>query len=429
MSPSSKLLRNTAIYSGSNILNAAIPFLMLPILSRALSPSGYGIIAMYTAAFGIVSAFTGFNTNGAVNVRFVEQEKIDFPTYVGSCLFVLLVSTTGMLAVVALLGAPLSRFTSLPVFWLLSAVIASACNFLCTLRLGIWQMGSKPAAYGAFQVATSAVNMGLSLGFVLWFEMGYAGRLWGQLLAMGLFALAGLLSLARGGLIRFSPRREYVRDALGFGIPLVPHVIGACLMGLADRFIINQQLGLSQAGIYMVAVQLGMGMTVMADAFNKAFVPWLYGQLKGDDREAKQRIVRGTWIYFFTALAIAGTVAALSHWIVLYVAGEQYVGAAGALAWQALGQAFFGMYLMVTNYIFYSRKTRPLAMITLLAGVLGLALTWTLVPVLGISGAGLSFALAMCTRFLLTWYLAQRVCPMPWLSFWKPVAKRVLNAE
>jgi O-antigen/teichoic acid export membrane protein len=208
-----------------------------------------------------------------------------------------------------------------------------------------------------------------------------------------------------------------MREALDFGLPLVPHVIGGFLVAVADRFIIKQKIGLEAAGIYMVAVQLGLGMGLLADAFNKAFVPWLYEQLKADSFEIKRRIVKGTWVYFFVALIFAGIIALLSYWIVLLVAGPEYVGASSALAWIALGQAFGGMYLMVTNYIFYKRKTKMLAWTTLFSGGVGVLLTWILTPVFGIAGAGLSFAIAMCIRFLLTWFLSQRVCPMPWFFF------------
>jgi O-antigen/teichoic acid export membrane protein len=410
------LLKNAAVYSISNILNALIPFLLLPILTRVLLPSDYGVLAMFYATIGILAAFTGLSVHGAVNVRFVDRDKVDFPSYVGSCLYVLLTSTLLTLIGVAVFQNPLSNFTSIPVFWLLTAVIISGCNFIIQIRLGIWMMSKKPAAYGIFQVSLSLLNMGLSLIFVLLLRQGYEGRLWGQTLAISAFAIAGYLSLMKGGWVEFRPRWEYMREALAFGMPLMPHVIGAFLVSLADRFIINQQLGLASAGIYMVAAQLGMGMGLLADAFNKSYIPWLYEKLKADDHVTKQRIVAGTWIYFAAALCFAGIVAFLSHWIILLVAGSEYLAAASALPWLALGQAFCGMYFMVTNYIFYKRKTRILAWVTLLTGGIGICLAWTLTSILGIAGAGLAFAVAMCLRFFMTWGLAQKVCPMPWFS-------------
>ena len=128
------------------------------------------------------------------------------------------------------------------------------------------------------------------------------------------------------------------------------------------------------------------------------------------------QIVKGTWIYFCVALVIAGGVALLAYWLVYFIAGPKYVEASSALSWIALGQGFSGMYLMVTNYIFYARQTKVLAWVTLLAGGFGVLLAWYLTPVLGISGAGLAFAISMCLRFLMTWALSQRIYPMPWFE-------------
>lgn len=408
------LLRNAAVYSFSNILNAAIPFLLLPILTRVLLPSDYGVIAMFNAALGVLGAFTGLSVHGAVNVRFVDRESLDFPRYVGSCLCVLLISTVLTLGVVTLFLKPLSEFTAIPPMWLVLAVLVSGCNFLIQVRLGIWLMSKKPVAYGSFQVCLSLLNMGLSLIFVLALRYGYEGRFLGQAIAVTVFALMALLSLSRGNLVTFYPSRRYMREALAFGVPLVPHIIGGFLIATADRFIINQQLGLEAAGIYMVAIQLGMGMGLFADAFNKAFVPWLYEQLAINNPRMNLRIVKGTWAYFFVALIVAGIVASLSYWIVLLIAGIRYIDASTALVWVAIGHAFGGMYLMVTNYIFYKRQTKVLAWITFFAGAVGISLTWFLTPIFGITGAGLSFAVAMCLRFLMTWAMAQRVFSMPW---------------
>lgn len=416
MSSARNLLQNAAVYSASNVLNAAIPFVLLPILTRVLIPTEYGVLSMFNATLGMLGALTGLSVHGAVNVRYIDRDKIDFPSYVGSCLCVLLLSTLGTLSVVALFLNPLSKFSAIPPFWLLAAVIISGCNFLIQIRLGIWLMGKKPVAYGVFQVSLSLLNMGLSLAFVLLLNQGYAGRLWGQTLAIAVFAIIGLLSLVGAGWVKFRPRWEYMREALNFGVPLIPHVIGGLLISLADRFIINQKLGLEAAGIYMVAAQMGMGLALLADAFNKAFVPWLFEQLKADDPDSMRQIVKGTWFYFGIAMAAAAGFALAAYWIVLFIAGAEYVGAAPALSWIALGQGFGGMYLMVTNYIFYKQQTKVLAWVTLLAGCVGITLTWVFVPVLGITGAGLSFAIAMCLRFVLTWTLAQRVCPMPWFS-------------
>ena len=47
MLKSTGLLRNSTIYLTSNILNALVPFLLLPVLTRYLTPDEYGQIAMF----------------------------------------------------------------------------------------------------------------------------------------------------------------------------------------------------------------------------------------------------------------------------------------------------------------------------------------------------------------------------------------------
>lgn len=416
MSVSSSLIKSTAVYSVSNIINALIPFLLLPVLTRVLTPTDYGVVAMFISLLGFLGAFTGVSVQGAVNVRYVNRETIDYPRYVGSCLFILLISTGVTFGVVLLFQTPLSNFTAIPPFWLLIAVLVSGSTFLTQVRLGIWLMAKKSFAYGTFQVLQSLFNMGLSLVFVLLLHRGYQGRLWGQSLAALLFALFALVSLRLDGWVSFKPCWRYVREGLDFGIPLLPHVLGGFLVSLADRFIINKLLGLEAAGVYMVAAQIGMGMLLLSDAFNKAFVPWLYENLVNPTQQMKLKIVRFTWIYFIVALLLAGVIASLSHTIIVIIAGAAYAEAAKPLVWLGLGQALGGMYFMVTNYIFYKRKTMLLSWVTLLGGCVGVVLTWYLVPILGIAGAGISFSFAMCLRFFLTWYLANKVYPMPWLE-------------
>lgn len=58
-------LKKSSVYLISNILNASIPFILLPILTRYLTTSEYGKIAIFqTIITGLVSVIA-FNTLGA----------------------------------------------------------------------------------------------------------------------------------------------------------------------------------------------------------------------------------------------------------------------------------------------------------------------------------------------------------------------------
>lgn len=223
--------------------------------------------------------------------------------------------------------------------------------------------------------------------------------------------------MKRGNLLSFLRwRPDYIREALRFGVPLIPHVGGMFLLASVDRFVINSELGLAQTGIYMVAVQFATALALVFDAVNKAYVPWLFERLKRDQEGEKRQIVRFTYGWYALILCGAALAFILGPWMVTFVAGENYGRAGDVFGWLALGQVFGGMYLMVTNYIFFSKRTGLLSLVTIASGLINVALLFVLIGTFGLEGAAYSFCIAMAIRFLLTWVVAQKRHPMPWFN-------------
>jgi len=245
---------------------------------------------------------------------------------------------------------------------------------------------------------------------------GAVGRIHAQACIVILSAILALYLLAKDRLLAWSWRPLYTREALLFGVPLIPHVAGTYLLNAADRLVINHELGLAQAGIYMTAVQLAMAMAIVFDAINKAYVPWLFERLKRNQFEEKRQIVRWTYIYFGMALGAAGAAFLIGPYAVTFIAGAQYAQAGKVIGLLALGQAFGGMYLMVTNYIFYSKRTGLLSIATICSALIDIVLLLLLVNKFGTLGAAWAFVISMAMRFVLTWAIAQRRHAMPWFT-------------
>lgn len=413
-------LTGSAIYLFSNILNAAIPFALLPILTRYLSPAEYGQVGMFQALIGALTAFIGLSMAGAAGRRYYDDQSSSemLGDFIGACFQILLVTSTLALLVIWFSRAPLSQWLGLETKWLLLAVLVTAAQVVNHLRLGQWQVRKQAKQYGALQVGNGVANLLLSLLLVVVWHQGAAGRMSAQGWAAGLLALLAFWLLKRDGLLHLQVwRPAYVREALRFGVPLIPHVGGAFLLSGVDRFLINSELGLAEVGVYMVAVQFAAALGLVFDAINKAYVPWLFERLKRNRLDEKQQIVRLTYSWYLVILAAAGGAFWLGPWIVTFFAGESYSKAGEVIGWLALGQVFGGMYLMATNYIFYSKRTGLLSIATITAGFVNIGLLVLLIPVLGIRGAAIAFCIATALRFILTWWVAQVRHPMPWFNF------------
>lgn len=374
---------------------------------------------MFQVLLGALAAFVGLSMHGAAGRKFYDSNlgENELKEFIGSCLQILLVTSTVVLFVLMLLSGHLKAWLGLDIKWVFLALLTTTCTAVFQIRLSQWQVRKQAAIYGFAQITKSIFNVVISLGLVVVLLQGAAGRMSAQVWAASVFAVVAIGLLRKDGLLRFYVwRPQYIREILRFGVPLIPHIGGMFLLVSVDRFVINSQLGLAQAGIYMVAVQFSTAVSLIFDAVNKAFVPWLYERLKRDDHNEKVSIVKVTYIWYAFILICAAIAFLVAPQIVTLIAGQSFSPAGEIVGWLVLGQVFGGMYLMVTNYIFYSKRTGLLSVVTIFCGVLNVLLLIPLTIRLGIVGAAYAFCISMGLRFILTWMVAQLRHPMPWFN-------------
>lgn len=409
-----RVVSNASIYLGANILNATIPFFLLPVLTRVLTPAQYGTVAVFESAVACLSVFTGLSTHGAVGVRYYRDDRDTFPQYVGVCLMILLASTCVTSIVLAALGAALTRAIGLSMGWLLIAAAVSLAQFLVNIRLAIWQLNGQALRYGGFQIGQTALNALLSLFLVLSLAWGAAGRMSGIAVAAAVSGVVALVSMQVRGWIHWRWNSEYFRDALAFGLPLIPHTLGAAAVTFADRFIITERLGVDATGLYFAAVQLSMPMLMLGSAFNRAFVPWLFGRLSSGENSIAVLVSYAA----VAAMLVSGFLyGLLVHLALPLVVGEQYQRAGSLALILIVGTSFQAAYYAVVNYIFYAKKTGYLALITFTMGTTYVLGAYLLVARYGLTALTILFALVQCSTFVLVWLVGAKVTPQPWLQW------------
>lgn len=412
-----KLVGNAAIYLGANVLNAAIPFLLLPLLTRVLSPADYGTLAMFSIVLSVLGAFTGFSVHGAVGVRYFTLQARELADYVGACVGILLLSTIVILMVVAGFGPYLAEKSGVPADWLLFGVVLSGFQFLGNIRLSLWQVQGRARQYGAFQITQSFVNATMSLLFILVVGMAWQGRVLGQAVAILCFGALALYWLRRDGLLSIGTGwRSQVTDALRFGVPLVPHVIGSLLIATSGQFFVTNLFGVSQTGLYVVAVQIGAVVGLIADAFGKSYNPWLFARLKDETEQVRYLIVAVTYVGFAFFVVLSIIACAAMYLLFPFVVGAEFQGARELAFYFILGNGFTGMYLAIAGFFFFTSKTQFVSIVSIGSGLLALALMWSLGRRYGVEGVAAGYLGSQMVMFLFAWWMANRVHPMPWFA-------------
>ena len=414
-----KLLSNGAIFLFSNVLNASIPFLLLPVLTRLLTPEDYGIVAMFAIFLTLVSAFVGLSVHGAINVQYFKLESNEFNEYITSCFMLLAASAVTVFLVVFLIGESFEEIIGLPHKWMLIGVLVSFFQFFINILLIIWVVTGKAIKYGSFQILQTASNALLSLVFIIFLGLTWDGRILGQTVAVILFGIVALFIIYSSGYLKY-PKNAffYMKDAMKFGIPLIPHSIGAFVIYSTDRVVISNILDVSAVGVYMVGLQLGQAMGLLADSYNKVYSPWLMKNLS-DKNINKNKLVFYTYLSMLLLLLTGLIWAVVANILLPFLVGDEFQKASGLIVYMSLGFSLTGLYYLVTNYIFYTSHTKFLAIITFFCGLLNIPLTYYLVGFYGINGAAIAFLIIQTLFFVLTWILAAKVFPMPWFYFLK----------
>src|SRR5690606_39177721 len=119
----------------------------------------------------------------------------------------------------------------------------------------------------------------------------------------------------------------------------------------------------------------GQAMGLFADSFNKVFSPWLMKSLSNEDID-KLAMVKKTYLSMFLILCVGMLWAVIATYFLPYIVGSEFQESKPIIWIICLGFSLQGLYYLVTNYIFFTKKTKLLAMITFTSGLVNIPLTY-----------------------------------------------------
>jgi len=389
---------------------------LLPVLTRYLTSEEYGELAMFTVWTSFITVFCGLNANSSANRKYydLKEDKNKLAKFIGNCVLILVACSFLVFLISNFFVELLSNVLGIRESLILVGVIIAFCNVLIQIRLGQWQVRQHPIQFGIFLISLSLSNLLISLYLVVSLNMQIDGRALGILSSTVIFLFVAIILLRNDKLLVFRPDIKYIKEAVGFGAPLIPHIIGAFLLLSIDRAFISYKLGLESAGVYMVAVQFSLATSVILDSINKAFSPWLFNILNEEADHEKKKVVSVTYLLYFLIFLGVLLTFFISEYLVILIVGSAFIDASKIVPFLVLGQGIRGMYLLVTNYMFYAKKTKIISYITISSGLLNVIALSFFIDIFGIIGAAYSFIASMVVQWLATWYFANKYVNMPW---------------
>lgn len=413
----SSLFKDTGIYMFFKIFDKLIPFFLLPIITRVLSPGEYGVFILFQAMAGIALPLMTLSVDSSILLNYFKVKAKDFRNYFSSGYILLIISSGIIFFIIITFKRPISILTTFPINWIVSILVFSFFQFHSNLALNMFQVKQQPKKYGIYSLSLTATNNILMLLFIIVFGMKWQGMILGYIIGYSIFFLISIYLFRKDDLYTKRVSKEFILDNIRVGYPLSLHRIGIWLSSSATRIIISGLLGTAATGSFGVGASIGMIVLFIQDSFNKAFVPYLFNKLNNFNEQIEKKLIIITYAYNVILLVSAVVVGILGYYFLDIIFGSAYAEGKEIVLLIALAFAFNGMYKMHVNYIFYTKKTYLIFLITMMTGLLNIALSYLFVEMYGIMGGALSLCIINLVGYIISWYIGNRVYPMKWFNF------------
>jgi O-antigen/teichoic acid export membrane protein len=392
-----RLLTTTAAYQAADIASKFIALGLLPVYTRHISRSGYGVAELLGTLVIFVSILVRLGIGEAfVRYWYSDEDPERRATLARRAVGSLLVATTATGVVLVALAGPLSEVV---------LVHRDATTFSIAV-LGLWAFTNLELAYAQLRVeeraraflVASLSNVTLTIGLTVWLVVGADQGARGLLLgnyAGSTVVLVGLWWTMRHRLL---PRRptpaEPLRRLLSFGLPTVPADASVFALNLVDRYYLFHHSSSAVAGLYSLAVKLAGVVVFTVRAFQYAWPPLAYS-VRSDEEASRLYALVTTYYVLLTGWIVVG-LTLLGRWVVRLFAAPRFYAAHAALPWLALGWALYGLFVVfvvIAGRAQVTKRNFPAALAGLVANVV---LLLVLVPPYGIAGAGI----ALCGAYV-----------------------------
>lgn len=406
----SKLLKNTFFYTIGNIIPQAAGFILLPIYTRYLTPSDYGIVSSMLVLNGFLAVFFTLAVERSLYRLYwdykTEKEKKD---YLGSVVLLVFFTSTLLMALTFLLHTFLGLiYKSIPFYPFYAYTIVTAYFSVFALVPKIYlQLHQKAGSF----VIISIVQFALSAAFVLLFVVGLGegalGMLKGQMIGSGVILPLFIYICFR--IINITFKKEVMRESLKFSLPMIPSLISAWVLNLSDRIFIERYFSLSDVGIYSLGYKIAGLVLIISNAFYLAYSPAFYSIASSHDQiAAKKQLYLYNNTYVMITLLICFLISLFSKEAIIILLDARYAESYKVVPIIVTSHFIAQASGLMNLSIYQEKKTVAIMLITILGAAFNIGLNFLLVPVYGIYGAAASAVLSFAGIFMVEYWYARK---------------------
>lgn len=412
-----KVTSNAVTYIGFEAVNKSLPFVLTIILVNFLTPSDIGIIAQFNALLGLLSVFIGLSVHGAVSASFFRLSDTELREYIFNALFILLSTTLLFIVLQFILYRYWSYLFDISQQLFISAGLCAAFGFVTSLNLVLWQSEMKPVKYGVYQILLSLSIFLSSVLLVVVLNYGWEGRIFSQVASVIIFGLISLGILKYRNYVVAKFNLNHIKHAIKFGLPLIPHSLLSWIFMGFNIMLISEVLGKESAGIFSVAMQMAMILSVVYASINRAVQPIAFKMIAGfgDNPETIGEYKSLSYKVVILNLSIGFASLLVLSELLIMLFPSAYHGVVPVLNILIFAEIINSVYYVFVKTIFFNNKTHYLLISSGFASIVHLVLSYSLVEVYLEYSVAISQLISYAIMLGLVYVFSQKIYYIKWL--------------
>lgn len=398
------LFKHFRNYLTGNILTQAISFLSIPIFTQFLDPAGYGVLNLYNSFITLFAVFFTLNTFDGL-ARYSYEKKKDTKEFFGSNIILTCAVFTVMSIIFITFSSQISNLTSLPKSLMTTYIpvvfYTTIHVFFNQLYLPLEESKKILKLNTMFTIVSFIFKV--SLLFV--FKVKYLGVIYGIVITDILFSFLIIFDLRKH--VKFAFSMKHVKYILSYALPLIPCALSAIILAFFDKIMISKINGHASTGLYGLAYNIGMLMSVVYRALLlNAWNPKYFDYMNSKNYQQHDKDVGNIFI-IISLFAISLILFAPPLGVV--ISNSKFHSGLNIIPLIVLGYTFEAVayvYLRNTNF---AKKTTYTSVVLIFAGVLNVVLNAMFLPKYGYKVGALTTAVSYLFMAFLSWVISHFV--------------------
>lgn len=385
--------------------------IILPILTKTLGASDYGIWAQILITVSLLQPFIILGLDSSI-LRFLSsREKGGIVQGVITVLFVITVTGT-VASLILFLSSDFIATTFLKeesaAFVIKIASPLIILGALNVVALGSFRVFGQIKRYSAIMLLQAFLEIGLIAVFVL-SGYGLIGAIISILITQTVtFGIMLYLIISYAGFT--SPDFSILRPYLLYGLPLIPTVVFQFVIASSDRYVIGFFMGAEKVGIYSAAYGIG-GIVLMFSAYIMYILrPTIYSLYDDGKVDEVKVYLSYSWkCLMMLSIPSAFGLSILSEPLLASLTTPEFVSVGKfVIPLVALGTIFYGVEMIFGTVLMLVKRIKIFVIVFGTVAVVNIGLNILFIPRWGVTGAAIATLIAYAMAAISIYYKSRQ---------------------